>query len=120
MARVVRCPACGEGLRISRLACEGCGTKIEGDFEGCPFCVLDPEEAEFLFTFVKVGGAIKDMEKELGISYPTVKNRLAKIQERLGLRAADAPAAEAVDRVRVLERLQKGEITYEEAMELLG
>ena len=85
-----KCCICGEKLTVSRLSCEGCGTTMEGRFTGCRFCSLSPEEELFLLTFIKNRGSIKDVERELGISYPTVRAALDNLISSLGL---DNPSA---------------------------
>ena len=86
-----KCCICGEKLTITRLSCEHCGTSMEGKFTGCRFCSLTPEEELFLLTFIKNRGSIKDVERELGISYPTVRAALDNLIASLGL--TDAPGA---------------------------
>ena len=88
-----KCPICGEKLTVSRLSCEGCGTAMEGHFTGCRFCSLSPEEELFLLTFIKNRGSIKDVERELGISYPTVRAALDNLIASLGLDNAPASAS---------------------------
>ena len=80
-----KCCVCGHKLTVSRLSCEECGTALEGRFSGCRFCSLSPEEELFLITFLKNRGSIKDVERELGISYPTVRAALDSLLEALGL-----------------------------------
>ena len=89
-----KCCICGEKLTVSRLSCEHCGTTMEGSFSGCRFCSLSPEEELFLLTFIKNRGSIKDVERELGISYPTVRAALDNLIASLGL--ADAPAPDEI------------------------
>lgn len=90
-----KCCICGEKLTVTRLSCETCGTSMEGHFTGCRFCSLSPEEELFLLTFIKNRGSIKDVERELGISYPTVRAALDNLISSLGLTDAPTPAAEA-------------------------
>ena len=85
-----KCCICGEKLTVSRLSCDHCGTSMEGRFTGCRFCSLSPEEEMFLLTFIKNRGSIKDVERELGISYPTVRAALDNLIASLG---PDSPAA---------------------------
>ena len=89
-----KCCICGEKLTVSRLSCEHCGTTMEGSFSGCRFCSLSPEEELFLLTFIKNRGSIKDVERELGISYPTVRAARDNLIASLGL--ADAPAPDEI------------------------
>lgn len=91
-----KCCICGEKLTVSRLSCEHCGTTMEGSFSGCRFCALSPEEELFLLTFIKNRGSIKDMERELGISYPTVRSALDNLIASLGL--TDTPAVAEASR----------------------
>ena len=88
-----KCAICGEKLTISRLSCEHCGTTMEGHFTGCRFCSLSPEEELFLLTFIKNRGSIKDVERELGISYPTVRAALDNLISSLGLDGHPAPTS---------------------------
>ncbi|NMB27761.1 MAG: DUF2089 domain-containing protein [Tissierellia bacterium] len=71
-----KCPICGEELEVTRLSCNHCHTNIEGDFSLCKFCKLSYEQKNFAEVFIKNRGNIKEIEKELGISYPTVRNKL--------------------------------------------
>ena len=80
-----KCCICGQKLTTTRLSCDGCGTTMEGQFTGCRFCSLSPEEELFLLTFLKNRGSIKDVERELGISYPTVRAALDNLISSLGL-----------------------------------
>ncbi len=91
-----KCCVCGEKLTVSRLSCSSCGTTMEGTFEGCPFCSLPPEEMRFLLIFLKNRGSIKDVEREMGISYPTVRAALDNLIATLGLTDEASPAAELV------------------------
>jgi len=66
-----RCPICNESLRVVRLDCEACGTRLEGSFTLGRFHSLTADQLEFLETFIRARGNFKDVERELGISYPT-------------------------------------------------
>ncbi|MCL2740933.1 MAG: DUF2089 domain-containing protein, partial [Oscillospiraceae bacterium] len=90
------CPACGERTAVTRIACDGCDTVIEGRFSLCEFCGLSLAQKEFLLAFLRSRGSIKDVEKSLGVSYPTVKNRLEDLLAALGLadRGGDARVGE--------------------------
>lgn len=111
-----KCPVCGSGLSISKLSCARCSTKLEGEFTTCKFCRLPDEQREFIEVFIKCRGNIKDVEKELGISYPTVRNRLDGVIEALGYRVERTELQEEkVQRQEIINALEKGEITPEEA-----
>ncbi len=111
------CPVCGHGLSVSKLSCGHCATKIEGDFELCKFCQLPEEQREFVEVFIKCRGNIKDVEKELGISYPTVRNRLDTVIEALGYRVEKTvdPQENKNRRQEILNALERGELTPQEA-----
>lgn len=80
---IEKCPGCGKNLIITRLRCPACETTIEGNYASCPFCKLSEESLKFLQLFIRSRGNIKDMERELGVSYPTVRSRLNAIIEEL-------------------------------------
>ncbi len=119
-----KCPVCGENLSITKLGCPKCSTSIEGDFQPCEFCRLPEEDLEFIKVFIKCRGNIKDVEKELGISYPTVRGKLDSAIRGLGF---EIPTKETVkeneDKVNarneILDQLSKGEISPKEATEKL-
>lgn len=110
-------PVSGGELYISELASDDSGITIRGRFAVSKFARLDADQANFLETFLRCKGTISAVEKELGISYPTVKSRLDALLAALGL----APATD--DRVKpdpttkqlILDQLERGDITPEEA-----
>lgn len=112
-----KCPVCGDELEVSKLSCNYCGTSIEGHFTLCKFCKLSDEQKHFIEVFVKNRGNIKEIEKELGISYPTVRNKLENVIEALGY--SPKYTEPNVNKKEVLEKLSLGEITSEEAIKLL-
>ncbi|WP_353893777.1 DUF2089 domain-containing protein [Proteinivorax hydrogeniformans] len=117
-----KCPICDSHLNVAKLKCNHCDTSIEGDFELCKFCKLGREQKEFVEVFIKSRGNIKEVERELGISYPTVRSRLEGVIESLGYRPEPIPKvdpATAEKRKKVLDALNNGDITAEEAVELL-
>ena len=113
------CPVCGGEYEITRCTCTKCGSELAGHFTGCDFCNLTDDEQYFVLTFLKCRGSIKDMEKELGISYPTVRSRLDAVISRLGL--AVMPPAEVIkeERRRIFDQLENGEISADQAAEML-
>lgn len=77
MARqVTQCPVCDADLRITELTCATCSTKLHGDFPPAPLARLSREHQQFIETFLRCRGVIRDVERMLGISYPTVRARL--------------------------------------------
>ncbi|HEX6475255.1 MAG TPA: DUF2089 domain-containing protein [Candidatus Limnocylindria bacterium] len=133
MARDVisTCPVCEGELTISRLHCRSCGTALEGEFGVGRFGRLSKEQLALLESFLRSKGNLKEMERELGISYPTVRGRVDALVRALGLAegeegegesdesAVEAPAAVDADlaaqRREILERLAKREIAADEA-----
>lgn len=83
------CPVCGERLVTSRLGCQQCGTELVGSFAPCPFCALDADDHDLLRVFLTSRGNLKELEKHLGVSYPTARSRFNAVLQRLGW-AADA------------------------------
>jgi hypothetical protein len=117
---IATCPVCEGELQVSRLRCTTCGTAIEGQFSVGRFGRLSREQMYLLESFLRARGNLRDMERELGISYPTVRNRVEALVRALGLAddAAPSPApaeATASQRRDVLERLARHEITAEQA-----
>lgn len=119
-----KCPVCGEKLSITKLSCPKCSSTIEGDFQPCEFCRLPEDELNFIKIFIKCRGNIKDVEKELGISYPTVRSKLDSAIRSLGFdvnykeNAAEKAQIEN-EKNEILELLSKGEISAKEATERL-
>ncbi len=134
---IATCPVCSGELTIARLHCRSCGTALEGEFGVGRFGRLDRDQMTLLESFLRARGNLKEMERELGISYPTVRGRVDALVRALGLAdgadadaGADAydddssePAADdsgaAVDataeRREILERLARREISADEA-----
>jgi hypothetical protein len=117
---VATCPICAGSLAISRLSCENCDTRIETELPLPAFMRLPRELQEFVLLFLRCRGSIRDMEKELNVSYPTVCKRLDLINDLL---EADASGPRrrpsAATRGEILAKLERGEITAKEAAELL-
>jgi len=116
-----KCPICGGEIAITRIYCRDCDTTIEGRFVTGPFSQLTQEQLHFVETFVRCEGKITRMEDELELSYPTIRNRLHEIIRALGYEpGADEPAGlSEKERQRILEDLDSGNITAEEAMQML-
>ena len=86
MSKVIsECPACGTKLTIASLRCTGCGMELRNDFELSPFDSLNPEQMNFLITFLKQRGNMSSVQSELGISYPAAKKRLDDLLVTLNL-----------------------------------
>lgn len=115
---VGNCPVCSGPFRVAKLRCDGCGATLEGDFDLCRFCRLTPEQQEFVEVFIASRGNIREVERVLGISYPTVRGRLDDVISALGYQV-QRPQESRVDRKAILEALDKGEISAEEALRKL-
>lgn len=112
-----QCPVCDHSLEVTKLHCTHCNTTIEGSFEPCKFCKLSAEYKHFIEVFIKNRGNIKEIEKELGVSYPTVRGKLESVITALGY--SPKPISTNINKKQVLEKLSKGQITAEEAVNLL-
>jgi hypothetical protein len=115
---ISECPVCGKQLKITKLQCTDCHTTIENEFELSNFETLSKEQLSFIETFLKCRGNIKEVEKELGVSYPTVRGKLDDIISSLGY--STTKKVEKIDRKKVILMLEKGEITAEEAIGILN
>ena len=116
---IARCPICAEQLAVARLDCVACGTRIEGSFALGRFHQLSGQQLEFLEVFIKARGNFKDVERELGISYPTVRSRLDAVIRALGFPSQAEPDREAERRKEILRELAEGRIAAEDAASLL-
>lgn len=112
-----KCPVCGDDLEVTKLGCNNCYTNIEGNFSLCKFCKLTKDQKNFIEVFIKNRGNIKEIEKELGISYPTVRNKLEDVIVALGY--SPKYTESKVDKKEILEKLSNEEISSEEAIKLL-
>ena len=114
------CPLCKTTLKVRVLQCPSCQTKIEGTFDPplSKIFTLSARDIDFIELFIRVRGNIKEMEKALGLSYPTVRSMLDGVIERLGY-----PVRESMDKKRrldIIEQLEKGTITADKAAELIS
>lgn len=116
-----RCPLCSGEISVTRLYCRDCDTTIEGRFASGPFSQLSAEQLEFVEIFVRCEGKITRMESEINLSYPTIRNRLHEIIRALGYEPGGEEPVGLTDeeRQRILEDLDKGAISAEEAMRLI-
>jgi hypothetical protein len=130
---IASCPVCAHELAITRLHCRNCGTTLEGEFSVGRFGRLTREQLGLLESFLRSRGNLREMERELGISYPTVRGRLEALLRALGLPEAAAGAQQpeptdeqpataaqrstdaAAQRRAILERLARRELSAEEA-----
>lgn len=114
-----RCPVCDEVLEVTRLYCRHCDSALEGHFDLGRLYRLTPRQLSFVETFIRCEGKINRVEEELGVSYPTVRNRLSEVIRALGYKVNDEPSELADVHLTILERLASGEITSDEAITML-
>lgn len=110
------CPVCGDALALTRLSCEECGTELSGSFQACEFCALLPDERQLLRVFLASRGNMKELERHLGVSYPTARARFDGLLAKLGIERPTPVTPES----DVLESLARGEINVDEALRRLG
>lgn len=142
-----RCPVCGGSVHVTELGCEACGTHVRSNFEACRFCSLTQEQLQFVEIFLRHRGNITSVGESLGISHPTVTRRLeaviaalngapiapppflphsidAPVQSAASAspvpRAPVAPDRRDADRAHILELLDRGEISADEATRRLN
>jgi hypothetical protein len=119
---IATCPVCSGELAVTRLHCRTCGTTIEGEFSVGRFARLGRDQHALLESFLRSRGNLRDMERELGISYPTVRARVEALVRSLGFGPRGDESEPEPDttpetgtREAILERLARREISAEEA-----
>ena len=129
--QVTQCPVCDAPLRITELSCSHCTTKLHGDFPPAPLARLSGEHQRFIETFVRSRGIIRDVERALGISYPTVRARLdaavAALEAATAEDRADTALAVATEaredresrRRSLLRQVEAGTLTAGDAADAL-
>src|SRR5690242_18970950 len=116
-----QCPVCGEEPHVTRLHCDGCGTALESVFGLGPWQRLSRDHLNFAEIFIKRRGKIRDVEDELGVSYPTVVARLNELLAALGFDSSGAPPPEepgngrGPQRQQILDELAAGTISAADA-----
>ncbi len=134
------CPICDQRLLVTEYACRSCGTAIRGRFDRCDLCALPADLLHFVRLFLRVEGNLREVERRLGLSYPTVKARLAAVNAALDAAGAEPAGAEPVDadpagpdpaggeaagthrdaeRLGLLRRLRGGELSFDQVMRRL-
>ncbi len=114
--RLKQCPVCNATLEITGYRCNSCGTSIHGNFSISDFAALNPAQQEFVKVFICCGGNIKEVEKELKISYPTVKNKLAEVKAIL----CEATVASNKLSEDILDMIAAGKMSVQEALEKIN
>jgi hypothetical protein len=130
------CPVCTSRLEITQLGCSTCGTGLSGHFAPCEFCGLDDADLTMLRVFLASRGNMRDLERHLGVSYPTARARFDDLLKRLGLIAGNGPGAQdttaaatpaspgsstsEAERLATLQALAEGRLDVESARERLS
>lgn len=108
-----RCPSCASRLRVVKLECPACEAEITGDFDPCPICTLEGETRRVFDLFMAARGNLRQVQRELGVSYPTARQRVEEMFRKIeGKPQREAPR-------EILSRLRAGEIGVAEAERLL-
>ena len=108
-----RCPSCSGPLVIVKLACPACRTEVSGEFDVCPVCRLEGDTQRLFGLFMKARGNVKQVQRDLGVSYPTSRQRIEELFQTLG----QGPSPP--DPVSILRRVRTGEIDVVTAERLL-
>lgn len=115
-----QCPECSRALQVERMVCRSCGVAVEGEIEVSALGQLDLDEQVFVTAFLRSHGSIRRMESLFGISYPTVKKRLDSIASRFEFVISEPEPIDDAERSEVIDQLERGEITVDEAVERLS
>ncbi|OQC69201.1 MAG: hypothetical protein BWX47_01349 [candidate division Hyd24-12 bacterium ADurb.Bin004] len=113
-----KCPSCSRPLLVTKLVCPDCGSEVVGEFDPCPVCRLDDGLRQVFDAFLDARGNLREVQKVLGVSYPTARLRVEEVFRALD----DSGRNEAGkrDALKVLARLRSGEIGLDDAERLLG
>ena len=119
MARKVleSCPSCGGTLEVTEMHCLACDARIQAHFRTCDFCRLNDEQSTFLRIFLTSRGNLSEVEKRLGVSYPTVRAKLDEVIAAVEAQRHDSPPNTA--RQAVLEAIARGDFSAAEGLERL-
>jgi len=109
------CPLCGEAIEVTQIKCIACGSEIKGSFATAGLGVLPVEYQKFITVFLRHRGNISQVEKELGISYPTINKMLDGINKALSSTGPEKP----LTRKEILDSIEKGEMSVKEATFIL-
>lgn len=110
--KILNCPSCGEKMVISELKCPKCDLRVKKDFSPCEFCQLSEDDYEFLKIYLRTQGKITDIEKILGLSYPTIKTKIDNLLKNLKLSPVE-------EKQNPIEALAQGELSVDETVAIL-
>ncbi len=122
-----KCPGCGGALVITGCRCTDCGLEMRGEFRPPQFATLSEDQLTFIRIFIRARGNLSEVEKVLGVSYPTIRNKLDEINktldsaEAVSNRAQSEPEPDPSDQERraILQQVSAGELSAVEAVEKL-
>jgi len=110
-----KCPSCSAPLKVSELSCTVCDTVVKGSYELSPLFRLSQNSLKFLETFILNRGNIKEMERNTGKSYWTIRRELDEVIEEMDLESTITEEQRQDEREEILGRLRAGEINVQEA-----
>ena len=112
------CPSCSQPLQPLVLGCGACGIRVEGQFTLNEFASLPAADLHFLRIWVHCEGRVKDMEAALGLSYPTIRNRMAELKTKIASAVAVPHRSDSKENRNetILRDLAEGKISFEESM----
>lgn len=113
-----RCPACEAAMTVTELTCPACDTRIQGQFVPSPLLHLAAQQLQFVEVFLRCRGNIREVERELGISYPTVRAKLDEVISHLGYHT-QAPDPGEADGIEAIRQFENGDLSFEETLEKL-
>ncbi|MGC9348361.1 MAG: DUF2089 domain-containing protein [Anaerolineae bacterium] len=114
-----KCPVCGDELFVEKLVCGQCGTSIQGSFLPQRLSQLTREQWDFVELFIRSEGKLNRVQDELGLSYPTVRNRLHEVIRAMGYEVGE-PDSEEIRTQSILDELAEGKTSVEDALRLLS
>ena len=120
---IEKCPACQNDVIVTRIRCTRCACEVIGEFQPTIFNRLSPENLTFVETFVRLRGNVREVARELRVPYSTIRNHLDDVIAELGFATGTHLEVEdlsAASQQEVLNRLESGEISVEDAAEELG
>lgn len=113
------CPACGGAIIITEIQCANCHLKMQGEFKPGLFSTLSEDQLTFVRAFLRVRGNLSEMEKVLGVSYPTIRNKLEEINQALERAELEPALSPNESRNAILEQVAAGKLDAAQALKQL-
>lgn len=108
------CPCCSKSMRIQALKCESCDLTIAGNIQANEFASLNEDDLQLLRMFLRFEGRVRDMEAPMGLSYPTIRTRIAELRDKVF--GSQAEIKTKSEPLKVLENLRDGNISFDQAL----